>query len=235
MLCITLLLPGAGWAAEPVTISVPAATLPEKEIEALERWQKAAEQNDPEAVKWCQKAANEGNAEAQYQLGRAYEFGWGVPRNGAEAIKWFRKAAEQGNADAERELGWCYAGGLFVPRNKAEAIKWYRKAAEQGNTSALFGLGNAYSDRKAGIPWDYVQAYMWTALGAEIVQGPAAKQDLDDLARRMTPDQIAEAQRLAQQWRREHPPRPPAPPHRVWGITPPLGETNPTNLRCPLD
>jgi TPR repeat protein len=60
--------------------------------------------NDTEAVKWYQKAAEQGNAEAQFSLGNCYYFGCGVPKNDTEAVNWYRKAAEQGNVLAQALL-----------------------------------------------------------------------------------------------------------------------------------
>ena len=89
-----------------------------------------------EALKRFNKAAEQGNADAQYKLGVCYENGKGVPQNMVEALKWFRKAAEQGNADALYELGVCYENGKGVPQNTEEAMKWYNIAAEHGNDMA---------------------------------------------------------------------------------------------------
>lgn len=78
-----------------------------------------------------QKAAQQGYATAQYNLGRMYATGQGVQTNYAEAIIWYRKATDQGNAAAQTNLGSLYANGQGVAQNYVEAAKWYRKAAEQ--------------------------------------------------------------------------------------------------------
>ena len=75
------------------------------------------------------KAAEQGDAEAQYNLGVCYEKGEGVPQNYEEAAKWYMKAAEQGHANAQNNLGLCYYVGNGVRQNHEEAVKWYRKAA----------------------------------------------------------------------------------------------------------
>jgi TPR repeat protein len=65
--------------------------------------------DDREAVKWYRKAAEQGNAPAQYSLGVMYEDGRGVTKDESEAVKWYRKAAEQGDADAKdalKDLGY---------------------------------------------------------------------------------------------------------------------------------
>ena len=90
------------------------------------------QENYAEAVKWYRKAAEQGLALAQYNLGVSYANGLGVSQNYTEAVKWYRKAAEQGYAAAQYNLGRCYANGQGVPQSFTEAEKWYRKAAEQG-------------------------------------------------------------------------------------------------------
>ena len=92
----------------------------------------------------CCKAAERGDADAQYRLGSCYSNGDGVETNEVEAVRWYRMAAEQGHAGAQGSLGMCYANGDGVETNKAEAVKWCRKAAEQGDGHAQFMLGMFY-------------------------------------------------------------------------------------------
>ena len=89
-----------------------------------------------EKVKSYRKAAEQGLAKAQYDLGVCYGNGYGVEKNYSEAVKWYRKAAEQGLAKAQYDLGVCYGNGNGVEKNYSEAVKWYRKAAEQGDAKA---------------------------------------------------------------------------------------------------
>ena len=86
-----------------------------------------------EAVKWYQKSAAQGLAEAQCRLGLCYSTpnNLGVDLNPREATKWFRKAAEQGNARAQFFLGLGYIQGIGVTKNRQEGIKWLRRAAAQ--------------------------------------------------------------------------------------------------------
>jgi TPR repeat protein len=84
--------------------------------------------------------AENGDVEAQNNLGTCYAKGEGVPKDSAEAVKWFRKVAEQGFAEAQYNLGICYDEGKGVSKDSAEAVKWYRKAAEQGNEKAIKSL-----------------------------------------------------------------------------------------------
>ena len=82
----------------------------------------------------------------------------------------------------------------------AEAVKWFRKAAEQGHGSAQYNLGLAYMEGK-GVPEDYVRAHMWFNLVAAQDNRAMAKLLRDSVAKFMTPAQIAEAQKLAAEWR----------------------------------
>jgi TPR repeat protein len=61
-------------------------------------------QSDAEAVAWYRKAAEQGYAYAQFNLGFMYEEGRGVGQSDAEAVAWYRKAAEQGNAYAKKKI-----------------------------------------------------------------------------------------------------------------------------------
>jgi hypothetical protein len=88
------------------------------------------------------KAAEQGDAGAQFSLGWMYEIGKGVPQDYSEAAKWYRKAAEQGLGSAQSNLGVMYEIGKGVPQDYSEAAKWYRKAAEQGDTDAQLRLYN---------------------------------------------------------------------------------------------
>ena len=99
------------------------------------------------------KAAEQGNADAQYRLGWCYVPGRWLGDH-AEVVKWWRKAAEQGHANAQCGLGLMYAKGDGVPEDDAEAVKWFRKAAEQGNDVAQFKLGEMYSrDAAEAVKW----------------------------------------------------------------------------------
>ena len=74
--------------------------------------------------------AEQGDADAQWELGYMYAEGRGVEKNDKEAAKWFRKAAEQGDAVSQYELGRLYAKGKGVDQDYEKAMKWIRKAAE---------------------------------------------------------------------------------------------------------
>jgi uncharacterized protein len=129
-----------------------------------------------------------------------------VDRDYASALKLFRRAADQGNANGFFMLGVMYATGQGTPQNYFEAAKWYGLAADQGSAAAQYSLGDMYATGQ-GVQLNYVSAYMWLSLAA--AQGEqTAIRDRDLVARRMTPEQIAEAQKLAREWKPStHPPR----------------------------
>ena len=87
-------------------------------------------------IQELQKAAEQGDAVAQFNLGVLYYKGEGVPQDYKEAFKWHLKAAEQGYADAQTNLGITYYAGLGVPKNTATAYAWYNVAAENGSEGA---------------------------------------------------------------------------------------------------
>ncbi len=91
----------------------------------------AAEQGDVKALQWYHKAAEQGYAEAQFNLGLMYFEGQGVPQDYAEAVRWHRKAAEQGYARAQFLLGMMYFLGQGVPEDEAQAHMWINLAASR--------------------------------------------------------------------------------------------------------
>ena len=156
-------------------------------------------QDYAEAMKWYRLAADQGEAAAQNNIAAMYDMGRGVPQDYAEAAKWYRRAADQGNAKAQTSLGAMYASGEGVPQDYAEAAKWYRFAADQGNAAAQYNLGGLYANSE-GVPGNLVLAHMWANLAAANGIQEAVKYR-DVLAKHMTAVQIAEAQKLAREWK----------------------------------
>jgi TPR repeat protein len=136
--------------------------------------------------------ATRGSSQAQYELGERYAHGKGVAQDDAEAAKWYRKAAEQGVVEAQVSLALSYQLGLGVREDSVEAVKWYRRAAEAGDWGAQLSLSHAYEDGR-GVPQDYIEAYKWRMLSNNSRRGLFSK--------KMTTAQIAEAERLAFDWK----------------------------------
>jgi uncharacterized protein len=152
-----------------------------------------------EAAKWYLKAADQNCPEAQYNLGLCYYEGLGVAKDRAEAAKWCRRAADLGDADAELQLGFCYDRGHGVAQDAGEALKWYRKAAEQNLASAQFNLGIFYGAGRA-VAKDEVEAVKWLLLAAA-GGDEDAKRTLRLAEPRLTPEQLAESKRRANEFK----------------------------------
>jgi uncharacterized protein len=118
---------------------------------------------------WYLKAAEQGHAGAQLNLGGKAHY----KRDFVKAIKWYRKAAELGNLDAQFNLGVMYKNGQGLPQDYAEAVNWYRKAAEQGSARGQINLGVMYHSG-LGVPQDFAEAVNWFRKAAE--QGVAEAQ-----------------------------------------------------------
>jgi len=117
----------------------------------------------------------------------------------ATALRLYRGMAEQGNGNAQYSLGTMYAKGQGVAQDYVEAAKWYRLAADQDHVQAQFNLGIMY-DNGRGVARDDVLAYMWFSLSVAQGNQEAAK-NRDILARRMTAAQLAQAKKLALEWK----------------------------------
>ena len=140
-------------------------------------------------------------ATASFAVAGPFEDGMAAYKRGdvATAVKHMQVAAKQGDAAAQFNLGLSYYNGEGVPQDYVEAVKWYRMAAEQGTVGAQSNLGVAYFYGQ-GVPQDYVLAHMWLNLAATHGNSSDAE-NRDTVAKKMTRDQIAEAQRMAREWK----------------------------------
>ena len=126
----------------------------------------------------------------------------------ATALRLFRARAEHGDATAQTALGRMYELGVGTSADSAEAAKWFHQAAKQGDADAQNKLGDMYRNGE-GVPQDSVQAYMWFTLAAtcfpasETEKRDKAIKDREEVAAKLTVEQIAEAERLAREWRPE--------------------------------
>ncbi len=145
-----------------------------------------------------QPLAEEGHADSQFGMGLLYANGFGVPLDDDQALKWYRLATDQGHAQAQCNLAVMYANGWGVPQSDEEAFKWYSLAAEQGVAEAQISLGMMYS-AGFGAAQDNVQAHKWFAIASELGDYDAAYKR-DDVAARMSAEEISEADRLAIVW-----------------------------------
>ena len=125
------------------------------------------------AIHYLIAAAKQGDANAQYKLGKRYYYGNGVTKSLDIALKWFKLAAEKDDADAQFMLGYCYYNGEGVDENRVEAFKWFRLAAEKSLALAQYMLGFCYYNGN-GVKKDRKEAFKWFRLAAE--QGHAEAQ-----------------------------------------------------------
>ena len=110
--------------------------------------------------------AEQGDPEAQNNLGAHYDKGQSVAKDAAEAVKWYRKAAEQNYGYAQYNLGYCYDNGIGVTKDATEAVRWYREAAKNNNAWAQCNLGMCYYEGR-GVTKDVVEAVSWYRKAAE--------------------------------------------------------------------
>ena len=121
----------------------------------------------------------------------------------AKALREWRPLAEQGDARAQFYLGMLYENGDGVPRDYEKAREWYEKSAAQAEANAQFYLGLLSAFGRGG-PLDLAQAHMWYSLAAGNGHVGATVYR-NDLAKQMTPAQIAEAQKRAREWKPKTP------------------------------
>jgi TPR repeat protein len=157
-----------------------------------------------QAIEWFRKAASQQHADAEFQMGQLYEFGFGVKPDAAEALAWYRRAAEHGSAAARRSVGDFYQKGRTVTADEREAVRWYRLAADGDDLRAQYQLGQLYFSG-TGVARDYVSAYVWFTIAAgqtPLVDNRKGLLEWRNIAAaRMTPEEIAEAVRQVVQWR----------------------------------
>ena len=132
------------------------------------------EQEQIDKFKKVKKAAEQGDALAQYELGRHYSQGKGVGQDYAAAVKWYRRAAEQEHGMAQYCLGACYANGTGAEQDDVKAAEWYRKAAEQGTSDAhaQYHLGYCFANG-IGTEKDLAEAAKWYLKAAQKGHGIA--------------------------------------------------------------
>ena len=152
------------------------------------------------------RAAAQGDGDAEKFLGYMYFHGKGVPQDYPRAVNWFGRAAARGDANAQFEIGIMYYTGEGLAQNFRLAAKWVGLSARRGHASAQALFGSMY-ERGKGVTRDPVKAHKWYNLAASRLSASKrkrrelARRDRDRVASRLAPAQLAEAQRLAREWR----------------------------------
>src|SRR5437868_2019979 len=192
-------------AALVVALSAPASA---QNVKAgIEAWQRA---DYSAAVAIWRPLAENGDADAAFNLGQAYRLGRGVPTNLSAAKTWFERAARQNHVDAQTTLGLL----LFQSGDQAEGLKWLKAAAEQGEARALLVYGTALFNGD-GVAQDPVLGYAYVSRAA--AQGLApAKETLSQLDKLMPIEQRKKGVVIAKTKAKAAPPNPkPAKPAKA--------------------
>jgi hypothetical protein len=174
------------------------------------------------AAHWYRKAAKQGSVEAKYKVGVMYSKGEGLIHGpnfdlASNELKSVIKRVEELILLEEKPSRRDYLGGIInssgfrlgelyrtggeaFPADMQSAAKWYEKGAEYGNAASQMQLGLAYLEG-SGVPQDFVLAHMWFNLAAAQSQD-GAREAREKLTTILTPDQVAEAQRMAREYTR---------------------------------
>ena len=147
------------------------------------------------AAEWYEKAAQQGYARAQYNLGNLYYEGIGAKKDYEKALYWYQKAADQKEPRAQERHGILYEFGHGVPMDKAKARAWYQLAAARRDlpmpsTTLGFCWNKAWVD-----PRDLEQAAKWYEKAA--AQGSyKAREALPRVQAQLAADSEREGRRL---------------------------------------
>ena len=188
VLCAIALLAAACGTSQHVPVSLEGPTQPSKRGPFVS------------PIRALHSLAEQGNAEAQFNLGLLYDRGRGVPKDKNEALRWYRRAAIQGDTFAQNSLGDDYWEGMGVPKDDREAVRWWRLAADKGFAPAQHSLGKILSGGGQGVPADKTHAYMWLRLSAVQGDEEAGRQG-DLLSKQLKPAELTSAKKLVTQWK----------------------------------
>lgn len=181
------------------------------------------------AASLLEKAAERGQAPAQYRIARLYEKGAGVPKDARRARAWYARAADQGNVRAMHNLAVMYADGSLGSTDYKAAASWFRKAAERGLADSQYNLGVLLARGLAGET-NAAEAWTWFDIGARSGDQEAAARR-NEVAAGLAPDALQSARTAAAAWRpapvnaqANDPPAPPAKTGSTAGAEPAKGE-----------
>jgi TPR repeat protein len=150
--------------------------------------------------------AEQGNANAQNDLGSMYQYGDGVAKDYKKAVMWYEKSASQGLAMAKVNLGYMYDSGLGVQQDKKKAIALYREAANLSEPRGMINLAEMYRTGDS-IEQSNLKAFMWLDIARFYTQNTkdmqakwAARSALDKVKKGMSAEQINEGKKLSKDW-----------------------------------
>jgi len=146
----------------------------------------------------CQPLAEEGNAVAQFCVGRLYANGFGVAMDDDLALNWYGQAAAQGYSEAQYNLGIMHANGWGVEMNDDEAGRYYKLAADQGYIPAIKSFASLCHSG-IGVEQNIVEAYMWFDIAAQL--GDLNSEfKRDQVGEELSAEELLEAQQMTKRW-----------------------------------
>ena len=156
------------------------------------------------AIAWFRRAAGRNHQDSIARLHAMYTLRHGVPDDDSSAVKWFRDAGRAGDAASLTQLGVMYQSGRGVAPNYDKALAFYRQAADAGDPRAQLKLGTVYR-KGLGVRPDLVRALMWyiVAMSFDSVYADLGRARVKEVSSHMTAEQVAKAERLADDWMRD--------------------------------
>ncbi len=148
------------WMALMMPVCIQAKPVASPEQGFILGWQAYDQGRFAEALKIWLPLAEQGNADAQINLGIMYDYGNGVEVNTEIAAAWYLRAAKLGHVSAQFNLGQMYLQGRGVKQNTNQGIHWLQQSAQQGLAIAQYNLGVLYAEGKR-IPIQYNDAVKW--------------------------------------------------------------------------
>jgi len=150
--------------------------------------------------------AEQGNANAQNNLGSMYQYGDGVPQDYKKSVMWYEKSASQGLPMAKVNLGYMYDGGLGVKQDKKKAVSLYQEAANLNEPRGMINLAEMYRTGD-NIEQSNLKAFMWLDIARFYTQNTkdmqakwAARGALDKVKEEMSIKEINEGEKLSRDW-----------------------------------
>jgi hypothetical protein len=158
---------GNRWTPSPQASQRPlvnGAVVNGAEIASTDSGQRAADRGAPaKSLADLRKLADQGDAEAQFQMGVRYHNGENVPQDDAQAMQWFLRSAEQGHVDAQSHLGAYYWAGRGVPENLSQAYLWSEIAlagGDENSKSRLQGLASQMTRAQVAAASQQAEAWL---------------------------------------------------------------------------
>jgi TPR repeat protein len=183
--------------AATAAVAVPSMAIAPKTVrDGIEAWQRS---DYASAIAIWRPLAENGDADAAFNLGQAYRLGRGVPVDLAQAKSWLDTAARAGHLDAETTLGLL----LFDSGDRDSGIAWLKKAAARGEPRAMLVYGTALFNGDS-VPRDLLMAYAYVSRAAAQGLQPA-KSTLQDMDKILPLEIRRRAVEIALQQSAEHP------------------------------